>query len=86
MAKSKRNKIEDKGQLRAMGQIKIVDPRGYAYLPKILRKEIKAKGRASIPFFINANCVLLVRKGADIEKIIEGLDILKKDLILRVEK
>jgi hypothetical protein len=30
--------------------------------------------------------VLLVRKGADVQKILEGLEILKKDLLLRVEK
>jgi hypothetical protein len=87
MAKSKRNsKIENKGQLRPVGEIKIVDPRGYAYLPKILRKEVNATGKTSISFFISANCVLLIRKGADLQRIIEGLEILKKDLILRIEK
>jgi hypothetical protein len=87
MAKSKRNsEIENKGQLRPLGEIKIIDPRGYAYLPKILRKEVNATGKTSIPFFISPNCVLLIRKGADLQRIIEGLEILKKDLILRIEK
>jgi hypothetical protein len=71
--------------LRPVGTIKVTDPRGYAYLPKILRKEIKCEGKDEIPFFINANCVLLVRKDADIDKILEGLDVLKKDLLLRFE-
>jgi hypothetical protein len=71
--------------LRPVGTIKITDPRGYAYLPKILRKEIRCEGKDEIPFFINANCILLVRKDADIDKILKGLDILKKDLLLRFE-
>ena len=72
--------------IRPMGVIKVSDPRGYAYLPKILRKEVNCQGKGEIPFFINANCVLLVRKDADLKKVIEGLEILKKDLILRFEK
>jgi hypothetical protein len=83
---SKKKQAKENRQIRPVGEIKIIDPRGYAYLPKILRKEVKATGKTSIPFFINANCVLLVRKGADVQKILEGLEILKKDLLLRVEK
>jgi len=47
---------------------------------------VGCEGKDEIPFFINANCVLLVRKDADIHKVLEGLDILKKDLLLRFEQ
>jgi len=68
---------------RPVGKITIFDKRGYAYLPKIIRKEVGADGKDEIPFFIDANCVLLVRKGADLKEILEGIEILKKDLMLR---
>ncbi len=35
------------------------------------------------PFYINANCVLLVRKGATKEDVIHGLEVLKQDIELR---
>ena len=68
---------------RPVGKITIFDKRGYAYLPKIIRKEINAIDENEIPFFIDANCVLLVRKGADLKEILDGIEILKKDLVLR---
>ena len=73
-------------RIRPMGVIRIFDPRGYSYLPKIIREELGTEGRDEVPFFINANCVLLVRKGADLREIIEGLEVLKRDLLLRAEK
>jgi len=73
-------------EIRPVGKVKIHDERGYAYLPKLLREEVGAKGKDEIPFFIDANCVLLVRKGAKLEEILEGLEVLKKDLLLRVKK
>ena len=69
-----------------MGVIRIFDPRGYSYLPKIIREELGTEGRDEVPFFIDANCVLLVRKEAKLTEIIEGLEVLKKDLLLRAEK
>jgi len=58
-------------------------PRGYAYLPKIVREEVGVEGKGEIPFFINANCVLLIRKEATKQEILRGLEILKADLKLR---
>jgi len=72
--------------LRPVGAIKLTDPRGYAYLPKILRKEVNCQGKDEIPFFMDANCVLLIRKDADLDKILKGLEVLKKDLILRASE
>jgi len=73
----------EKQKARPVGEIVIHDKRGYAYLPKILREEIGVKGKDRIPFYIDANCVLMVRKEADLDEILAGLEILKKDLLLR---
>lgn len=78
-------KAEEKN-IRAMGYIKIVDTHGGAYLPKRVREEVDAKYKEQIPYFMNANSVLLIRKGATREDVLKGLDILKEDLQLRWKK
>jgi hypothetical protein len=70
-------------KLRPLGSIRIVDERGYAYLPRIVRDELGVRGKDEIPFIVNANCVLMIRKDASVEEIIEGLKIIIKDLELR---
>lgn len=72
-----------KETIRPMGQIRVMDNRGYSYIPTIVRKELAIEGKDNIPFFINANCVLLLRKGATMKEILDGLDVLKKDIELR---
>jgi len=71
---------------RPIGEIVIHDERGYAYIPKIVRKEIGLEGKGKIPFYIDANVVLLVREKATRDDIIKGQDILKEDLQLRWKK
>lgn len=71
---------EDK---RPIGEIVIHDIRGYAYIPKIVRKEIGLEGKGKIPFYVDANVVLLVREKATRKDILKGLDILKEDIQLR---
>lgn len=68
---------------RPVGQIVIHDERGYGYIPKIIRKEVGLEGTGKIPFYLDANCVLLVRDGATKDEIMNGLDILKSDINLR---
>jgi hypothetical protein len=51
-----------------------------------VRKELGIEGRGKIPFFLDANVVLLIRKGASRGDILEGLDVLKQDLKLRWKK
>jgi len=68
---------------RSLGEIRIYDPRGYSYFPRVVRKELNVQGVDKIPYYIDANCVLLVRKGATKKDILEGMDLLKKDLKLR---
>ena len=68
---------------RPIGEIVIHDERGYAYIPKIVRKEIGLEGKGKIPFYLDANVVLLVRENATKQDIVKGLDILKEDLQLR---
>lgn len=72
-----------KNNPRPLGEINIHDPRGYSYIPQIVRREVGVEGKGKIPFFLDANVVLLVRKGASKEEILQGLDVLKQDLALR---
>jgi len=72
-------------KIRPVGEIKIFDERGYAYIPDLIRSEVGVEGKGGIPYFINANTVLLVRKGASLESILKSLDVLKEDLKLRAE-
>lgn len=68
---------------RPIGKISIHDKRGYGYIPKIVRKEVGLEGKGKIPFYLDANCVLLVRHGATKEEIMNGLDVLRDDINLR---
>lgn len=67
----------------SLDEITIHDARGYGYFPAIIRTELDIQGKGKIPFYIDANCILLVRTGATRKDILEGLDLLKKDLKLR---
>ena len=68
---------------RPVGHINVHDPRGYGFIPQIVRKELNIKGKGKIPFFLDANVVLMVRAGATKEEILQGLEVLKEDLKLR---
>jgi bifunctional DNA-binding transcriptional regulator/antitoxin component of YhaV-PrlF toxin-antitoxin module len=48
-----------------------------------VRRELGVEGKDGIPYYINANTVLLVRKGASKEDVLRSLDILKQDIELR---
>lgn len=73
----------EKKDCRASGEINIHDPRGYAYFPENVRRDLGIEGKGKIPFFKDANCVLLVRIGATRREVLKGIDILKADLKLR---
>lgn len=41
---------------RQMGNIRILDDRGFCYIPKLLRRELAIEGKGfDIPFFLNAS-------------------------------
>lgn len=67
---------------RPIGYIKSTET-GKTHLPSIIRKEVGLKGAGKIPYYLDANCVLLVRKDATLKDILLGLDVLKADLSLR---
>lgn len=71
--------------LRPHGYIKKVEKRGYAYIPVKLQEELGVlhDETAEIPVFVDANVLFLVRKGAERDEIIKGLEILIEDLKLR---
>ena len=68
---------------RPVGTINVHDPRGYSFIPQLVRKELGIEGKDRIPFFLDANVVLLVRKGATRLEILAGLEVLREDLKLR---
>lgn len=70
---------------RPFGTIRILDRRGYAYIPKMLQAELGVKGKGDVPFYVDANVVLLARKDVGTEEILKGLDLLKNELKLRLE-
>lgn len=69
--------------IRPAGKIKIVDERGYAYIPKEIREEVNVQGKGEISYFKNANTILLVRRGASRKDILKSIDVLKEDIELR---
>lgn len=73
----------EKENPRPIGHINIHDPRGYGFVPQIVRKELGIEGKGKIPFYLDANVVVLVRKGATKIDILKGLELLKEDLKLR---
>jgi hypothetical protein len=66
-----------------IGKISVYDKRGYAYLPRIIRNEIGLIGKGVIPFYVDANCVLLISEDATKFQILKGIKILKENLMVR---
>ncbi len=69
-------------KIRPIGYISISEE-GKCHLPSIIRKEVGLKGSGKIPFYLNANCVLLIRLDATLEEVLAGLDVLREDIKLR---
>lgn len=74
----KTNKIRPIGHLSTSEE-------GKCHIPAIIRKEVGLNGPGKIPFYLDANCVLLIRLGATLEEVLAGLDVLKDDIKLRHE-
>jgi bifunctional DNA-binding transcriptional regulator/antitoxin component of YhaV-PrlF toxin-antitoxin module len=75
--------IRGKKALRPHGAIRVLDDRGFSYLPRLLRQELDAKKGTSLPFFLDANTALIVRRDCSLSDVLKSLDILKQDLQLR---
>ena len=57
--------------------------KGKSHIPKIIRQETSIKPGGAIPYIIDANAVLLFNPDVSAEELIEGLEVLKRDLLLR---
>jgi len=77
-AKSKK-KSDNDNKLGTHGKISIYT-RGYGWLPENLRKELEAGSPGEIPFFLDANCVLLVKPKASRKDVLRGLSALIRHL------
>jgi bifunctional DNA-binding transcriptional regulator/antitoxin component of YhaV-PrlF toxin-antitoxin module len=69
-------------EIRPIGYLRTTRE-GKSHIPALIRREIGIQGEDKIAFFLNANCVLLIRKGASLGDVLQGLDVLKQDLELR---
>ena len=62
-----------------MGTIKPTET-GNAHIPELIRKEIESK---QIPYIVNAHTAILYNPDVTVEEILESLDILRRDILLR---
>lgn len=67
------NEHKNNSNLRSTGEINVHDPRGYSYIPRIVRKEVGLEGKGKISFFLDANVVLLIRQSATKDDVLKGL-------------
>jgi len=68
---------------RPVGTIKI-SRTGKSHIPEVIRTEIG--NLREVPYYLDANIVLLTRSDANLEDILDGMEILKRDLKKRVKK
>lgn len=70
-----KTKTEQKNIIEPSGIIKTYH-RGYGWLPEKLRKELNATEPTEIPYILDANCAILLRKGVNQQDILNGLSAL----------
>lgn len=70
------------GKIKPMGRLKI-SAAGKTHIPILIRKEI---GRRDIPYIVGSKTALLFDSTASVEDILKSIDILRADLLLRVQK
>ena len=70
-------------RIRPIGEIKI-SKTGKSHIPAIIRREIG--GSDKIPFILNAHTVVLFRDDAKPEDILASLEIIRNDIMLRLER
>ena len=57
-----------------------------SHIPELIRRETGVEAGGQIPFVINASTVLLYDPKLSLEDLLASLDVLKRDVKLRVEK
>jgi len=70
--------LQKSTRIRPVGYLKMTK-KGKSHIPKIIRQETSIK----LPYIIDANAVLLFNPDVSAEELIEGLEVLKRDLLLR---
>jgi len=54
-----------------------------SHIPEIIRRETSVEPGGRIPYLIDANAVLLFNPDVSAEELIESLEVLKRDVLLR---
>jgi len=74
-----------KHKIKPVGTIKLTR-QNKAHIPEIIRHETGVKPGEEIPFVINAATVLLYNPNLELDQLLASLDVLKRDLKLRLQK
>ena len=57
-----------------------------AHIPELIRRETGVESGGEIPFVINASTVLLYNPNLSLEDLLNSIDVLKRDVKLRIQK
>jgi len=74
--------MNEKEKVRPVGVIK-ANKAGKAHIHKVIIEEC---GSHNIPYVINASTVLLYNPNLSLESLLASIDVLKRDVKLRVQK
>jgi hypothetical protein len=73
-----KEKIEPVGYLKITKTCK-------SHIPELIRRETATEPGAQIPFVINAHTVLLYNPNLSLKELLASIDVLKRDVKLRVQ-
>ena len=74
-----------KARIKPVGYLKITKT-CKGHIPELIRRETGIPPGGAIPFVINASTVLLYNPNLTLEELLESLEVLKRDIKLRVQK
>jgi hypothetical protein len=75
----------EKEKIKPVGYIKTTKT-CKGHIPELIRREVNAAPGDQIPFVINARTVLLYDPDLSLESLLASIDVLKRDVALRVQK
>jgi hypothetical protein len=74
-----------KATIKPVGYLKITKT-CKTHIPKLIRRETGAMPGEEIPFIINASSVLLYDPRLSLKELLASIDVLKRDIRLRVQE
>ena len=74
--------LEKKLRIKPVGYLK-TSKTSKSHIPEIIRRETSTEPGGRIPYLIDAHAVLLFNPEVSAEELIESLEVLKRDVLLR---